>query len=247
LAHELGHSYNDFKKQYKSSKEIVRYAGISRTNFPFEPINEFLHKLYYIHQIENLVRPIEVASMMKSGEIDREGFAKFLTDNSTYKKLKEIEEFSFDKMKDELKSDSDRIRQFLENIGLKGTKKLSADKLVDELLRIVYVNLSNNTISSLQHVMSTNPIEQILGFREDKSKMFMDLAQFFSRFQDNYEAFYRYEEKNFKHTANKIKKKLLRLYDLAKVNPSSIENWDLHHKINTKNVQYETEIRFKRY
>ncbi len=40
-------------------------------------------------------------------------------------------------------------------------------------------------------------------------------------------------------------KKLVKLYDLANVNPSSIKNWELHHKINKTGEQFETEIRFK--
>ena len=247
LAHELGHAYNDFKKEYKSIKQVSRYAGITETSFPFQPIRNFLHYLYFIHEIENLVRPIEVSSMMRSGEIDREGFYDFLMNNRTYKMLKEINNFSYEGMREELKSDSEDIRKFLTNIGLENVDELDTDdKLVDELLRIVYINLSNNTITRIKKMMTVNFLEELLGFIGDKEKKFRDMINFFTRFENNPKGFYLYEEKNMKIVSSKMIKKLIKLWDLAKVNQSSIQNWDLHHKINKTGEQIETELKYKK-
>ena len=247
LAHELGHAYNDFKKEYKSIKQVGRYAGISQTSFPFYEIRNFFHYLYFTHEIENLVRPIEVSSLMRSGEIDREGFYDFIMNNKTYKMLKKVNEFSYEKMRESLKNDSDNILKFLEELNHPDVEKFDTpDKLVDELLRIVYLNLTNNTLSHIKQMMTTNVLEGILGFIGDKDEKFKNMIDFFTRFENDHKKFYIYEEQRIKKVSEKMIKKLIKLWDLAKVNQSSIQNWELHHKITSRGQQIETELKYKR-
>lgn len=245
LTHELGHAFNYYKKGRTSVKSVAKYSGLQQTSFPFKPINDFLHYLYFIHAIENIVRPIEVASLMRSGEIDREKFYEFITNNRTYKMLKEINNFSYQKFREDLKQDSKNIKKFIKKIGGKVESLKTPDEIVDELLRILYVNLMNNTLSDAREMMTQSPLEMILGFQENKENFFQKLVKSLIKFESNPEKFYLYEEKNFKIVSEKMMKKLIKLWDMAKVNPSSIENWELHHKINKTGEKFETELKYK--
>jgi len=246
LSHELGHSYNDYKKKYKSIKEVPSYAGIASTSFPFHSIHKFLHYVYFTHAIENLVRPIEVSSLMRSGNIDKEGFYDFLTNNETYKMLKKINNFSYEGMREELKRDSEVVKIFLKRIGVENVESLkNDDELVDELLRIVYVNLTNNTIVKVKEMMTSNQLEEIIGFIGKKEKIFYDMIDYFNKFEKNIKGFYLNEEKKMKKVSEKMMKKLSKLWSLAKEKNLSIKNWDLHHKINRTGEQFETELKFK--
>lgn len=245
ITHELGHAYNYFKTKTSSIKDTAKYIGYSKTSFPFQPIQDFIHFLYFIHSIENIVRPIEVASMMRSGEIDKEGFYDFIINNKTYKMLKSINSFSYEKMRDDLENDSSRVVHFLRQIGVKMKFDNSSDA-VDELLRIVYINLMNNTIGTARDMLSQNPLEDILGFVGNKEKFFKKLVNTFSKHEESPKEFFKSEEKHMKIISQKMMKKLIRLYDMAKINPKSIENWELHHKINRTGEQFETELKYKR-
>lgn len=245
ISHELGHAFNFYKKKISPIKSTATYAGLSRLSFPIKAIQKFLHYLYYIHSIENIVRPIEVASMMKTGEIDREGFYDFITNDRVYKMMKEINSYSYQQLRNELEEDVSRIAHFLKQIGVKRTFKTS-DEVIDELLRIVYINLMNHTIGTAKEMMFQNPLEEILGFIGDKEKFFNRLVNSFTKYEEYPEKFFQKEEKNMKMVSEKMMKKLIKLYDMAKINPKSIENWELHHKINRTGEQFETELKFKR-
>jgi len=245
ISHELGHAFNFFKKKISPVKSTAAYAGLSKTSFPFRPIQKFLHYIYYIHSIENIVRPIEVASMMRTGEIDREGFYDFITNDSVYKMMKEINSYSYQQLRDELEEDVSRVNHFLKQIGIKKTFKTS-DEVIDELLRVVYINLMNHTISTAKEMLTQHPLEESLGFIGDKEKFFNRLVNSFTKYEGSPNKFYQKEERNMKIVSEKMMKKLIKLYDMAKINPKSIENWDLHHKINRTGEQFETEFKFKR-
>ena len=245
LSHELTHAVNFFKTGKTSVKSMASYAGYQKTSFPFNPIQDFLHYLYFIHSIENLVRPSEVASLMRLGKIDREKFYEFLLNNKTYNMLQKINQFSYQQMREELKKEHKDVKQFLKIINVDVTPLKTPDEIVTELLRIVYINLVNNSLSTVKDMMTNNFLEAFLGFQGEKDKFFNKMLNFFTRFDKNPENFYLYEEKNFKYVSEKMMKKLVKLYDLANVNPSSIKNWELHHKINKTGEQFETEIKFK--
>jgi hypothetical protein len=248
LAHELSHSVEFFKQKKVGVKKLSSYAGYQKTRFPFRPIQKFLHYLYFVHSIENIVRPSEVSSLMRSGNIDREKFYEFLLNTRVYVMLKEINNFSFQTMREELKNDYVNISHFLKKIGVDVSNIKTKDEIVDKLLEIVYINLINNSLSEVKKMMTNNFLEELFGFKtgSDKDKLFENLIKFFTRFEKNPNGFYTFEEKNFKIISNKMMKKLSKLYDMANIDYSSIKNWDLHHKINKTGEQFETEIKFKR-
>ena len=246
LSHELGHAYNIYKKKFTSIGPQAEYNAYQKNSFPFYEIRQFMFNLYYIHSVENIVRPIEVASLMRSTDVKRENFYEFITNNKTYTKLKDIGNFSVDKMIESLKLESDKIRQFLDRIGVETDDLETDDELVNELLRIVYVNIANNKVDIAKQMMTTNAFEDLMGFIGGKEEFFHKLASGFVKYQERPIDFFRREERNFKTISEKMIKKISKLYDIAKVDTSSIKDWDLHHKINKTGEQFETEIKFKR-
>jgi len=244
LTHELGHAFNIYKKEESTVKSMAKYRSYHDTNFPIKPISEFIHMLYYIHAIENIVRPIEVASKMRSEDINKEKFYEFITNNETYKKLKKINGFSYQNFRDELKNDAKNIKNFLDRIGADVSQLNTDDEIVDEVLRILFINLVNKTLDVSTRMITSSPIEEIFGFQGKKLKFFQKLVSSFSKYENNINKFFEDEEKNFKFISEKMLKKISKLYDMAKTKNSSIRNWDLHHKINKSGEQFETKLRY---
>jgi len=244
LAHELKHSFDDFKDQRTSVKNISKYLGIQKTNFPFKPISNFLFNLYFIHSIENLVRPTEFATLMKLNNVNKKDFYNFVTSSEMYGNLKNAYNFSYEKMSEELKKDIPNIKSFLDRLGVDVPN--TDDETVDELLRLLYVNLVNNTISTVKELMTNNFLENLFGFSGDKDKFFDKLARIFSKFSDRELDFFKYEEKNMKHVSSKMMKKISKLYDLANDDKNSIKDWELHQKISGKtNETIDKDYKYK--
>lgn len=246
LAHELKHSYDDYKKPTTGVGNMSKYLGVQRTNFPFKPISNFLFNLYFIHSIENLVRPSEFATLMRVNKVNKKDFYNFVTSSEMYQKLKDANNFTYEGLKEELRNDLPKIKNFFSNHGWDIPN--SDDELIDELLRVVYVNISNNTIEKIKSMMTDNLFEGFLGFLGDKSDFFVKLAKFASRFKGREKDFYEYEEKNLKHISDKMLRKIYKLYDMANDDKSSIKDWELHQKISGKtneNIDKEYKYNFK--
>lgn len=244
LAHELKHSYDDFKKPVTGLKGITNYLGIQRTNFPIKPISDFLFSLYFIHSIENLVRPSEFATLMTLNKINKKDFYNFVTSSEMYNKLKNAYSFSYEGLRNDLKNDIPQIESFFSSKGwdIPGND----NELIDEFLRIVYVNIVNNTVEKLRELMTENLFESFLGFTEEKDKIFMSVAKFASKFEGREQDFFKYEEKRMKDISEKMMKKISKLFAMAKDDKKSIKDWELHQKISGKtNETIDKDYKYK--
>lgn len=244
LAHELKHSYDDFKKPTTSVKNIGGYLGLQRTNFPFKPVSDFLYYMYFIHSIENLVRPSEFATQLKLSNISKKDFYNFITSSEMYTKLKTINNFTYEGFRNSLKNHIEEIKKFFEERDWDIPD--NDDELIDEFLRVIYVNIVNNTVGKIKELMTDNLFEGFLGFMGDKEEFFQKLARFASRFEDREEDFYKYEEKNLQYVSNKMMKKISKLYAMANDNKDSIKDWELHQKISGKtNEMIDKDYKYK--
>ena len=244
LAHELKHAYDHYKKPTESIPKMSIYHGVQQTGVPIKPISVFLHYLYFVHGIENLVRPTEFSSLMKSSKISKKDFYNFLTNSEMYTMMRDINNFTYEKLKSELKNYIPQIDGVL-NRFTNETFDTNEEK-IDEILRIVYVNLVNNTLNTTKSIMSNNFFEGLMGFQGKKNEVFRKIVNYVMRFENNEKKFYLYEEKKFKHISGIMMKKLSKLYSMAQDEKSSIKNWDLHHKINRTNENIQSEYKFKR-
>lgn len=215
LVHELKHSYDFYKDNLQSPQKIATYQTFLELNTGIKPIDDFLHYCYYISLAENLVRPTELVSAIKNNQISQKDFVNFLTNNQTYKELKEIQEFSFQNMVKELSNYPKEIDKFLKKRGIQNLPKLSQKKKIQELLEIVYDLVSWTSIEKLQKYLSTEPIEFLLGFQGDKEKLFQDFVRRNQRFNTPIE-FFKFYENHFGKVSSQMIKKISKVYSLLR-------------------------------
>ena len=104
LAHELKHAYDNYKKPVEKLVDRSNYSGFQRVRSGVIPMDRFMFNMYFVNQIENLVRPTEsYVEMVTNGVVTKEQFLKFLLNSKTYKTLVRIRDYSFDDLKNELK------------------------------------------------------------------------------------------------------------------------------------------------
>jgi cell fate (sporulation/competence/biofilm development) regulator YlbF (YheA/YmcA/DUF963 family) len=213
LSHELKHSYDAFKKMYDDPIERAIYNAVSGKQFGIWTIDRFLHDIYYTTVNESLVRPSEVAAAIRNNQISQKEFLKFLRDSETYKNLKRISEFSYEKFRSEIGNEMEKVNSLLKHLGFK-VKKMSDEKKIDEVLRLIMVNVSNWSIEELKNILTSNFIEIVMGFEGQKAKIFNRFMRRMQGFKSP-EEFFKFYEKLFHEVGEKMIRKIAKLYAIT--------------------------------
>lgn len=246
IGHELKHGFDALKRKFYTPREHSLYAAKTSTYFDIPPIDTFIMSLYYIENVENLVRPSELATQLELGNIDKSKFLEFLQKSDIYNRLKKVNSFSFEEMKKDVYNYMPRIKEILASENIKVKNK---DEAVELILRGVMITLGTKALTAYLNVVTVRPEEQIFAaYRPDKRKIMDKFHSEVMRFGDDYEAFFKYEEKRMKEVSEKLMKKLSKLYayvkDTKPEDEKSIRNWELHHKISgTKDEGYQFEMK----
>lgn len=249
LAHELKHSYDEFKKNKSKLSSRVDYTVFSQRNFGnLIPLNDFLFNSYYIHNIENLVRPTELAADIKLEKVTPKQFYDYFTKNKIFQNLKNIKNFSFEKLKEDLKNYESEIDDIMDMIN---EDYNTIEEKIDRLLELFYFNITNwkndKMIELIYPVGMDDPLFPF--FKTDKKDNFLnDYIKKTSKYENDYESFFLKEEKYQQQTAFKMIKKLGRLYELTQENimeNKSIWDREKYQKYFGKNYPITTTIKSK--
>lgn len=243
FSHELKHAYSDFKNPYTNIKDLAFYSSIKQINVDIKPIRDFLHYLYFIHSFENLVRASEIHSLAKTQGVTQENFYDFITNTRVYKMLKDIQNFSYEKLRNDLKNYIPEISKFLKNNDVKG--RMNNEQKIDKFLEMIYTGIANTSISNIRNLLTNNIFEQFAGFSPDKQTFFIKLAKNAARFEGNEKNFYLYQEKMMNRHATDIIKKISKVYSLMKQQTNeSIKDWDLYQKLFVKETKFDKKIKY---
>jgi hypothetical protein len=268
IAHELKHKYDKQAKELDLVGRDAEYVATQRMSTFGIPVidHKFFRYMYYISIAENLVRTTEVASELKSKNITKSQFKEFLENNNVYKEFIEIKNFTFNSLIEGMKEQMDRVDALLEHIGA-DPENMSENEKIDEVLRLVYVNLVNIRMDLFIDMISDkgdelrNFLRQISGnvpsYLEDDDKEKMDklkdkFLNYLIKFKNNPTEFFKAECEKFNYVATKMLKKISKLYAMAKDDEQvseSIINWELHQKLMEKKYgkrKIETEFKFKK-
>jgi hypothetical protein len=249
LSHEFKHAYDNHKNNIEKMTTRAEYKTFNGVRFGVKPIDDFLHMSYYVHGIENLVRPSEVAMDMEFKEVKKSDFIKFLTTNRVYLKLKEVQDFSYGKLKSELLTDIDKLRSSMikNEVDIEG---YDDEKVIDTFLSTIFERIQSIKVDNLRQMLGSS-IFNFSSFFGDglDDKIIVDYKKKLAKFK-THDQFFQYEEKLFKIISNKMIKKISKLYDMAKndtkvadvinkihgkevnVTNESIIDWDLHYDAN---------------
>jgi hypothetical protein len=215
ISHEIKHAYDHFKKPEESIPASVEYQSSIGFGFGIDPLSEFFFDVYYSHQTENLVRPTEVYTRIKTEHIKQEEFLDFLLKTETYKRYKNLSDFTFDNFYNSLFKNIDVIKERLEQnqIDIPETD----DEIVKLILRLAYTNIANKKIESLSNRLSSGFAEAFMGIDPEskKGKFFAKNASKFSKYEDDFLGFYKNEIKKFNNVGNYMVKKISKLYAMA--------------------------------
>jgi hypothetical protein len=269
MAHELKHKYDKQKKQFDLIGKDAEYQTYSKGNLRFgipEIDYKFMRYNYFMQAAESLVRPTELASRMRQRKILKSKFLNFLKEDRAFKEISEIRDYSFEKLIDGLKEQIDRVDSLLKHIN-HYDENMSEDEKIKTVLKLVYVNLVNNKVELFDQ-MTSSPMDNIksllnkafggLGMHQmtDEEKNLEKVREKFINYLTKYDndpiMFFKDRCKQLSDDANKIIKKIGKLYAMAEDDQpmnESIINWELHQKLMEKKygkTKLETEFKFKK-
>lgn len=211
LSHELKHAYDHYKSEYESVYQRAEYDAYARRRFGINAVDTFFHDLYFTTASENLVRPSEVVSAIKSNNISQKEFLNFLTNHDTYLNLKRISKFDYQEFKNKIKKEMKNVDRLLSHVGVDNYEYMTDDEKVEEILRLVWVNIGNWKVDTFRELVTLNFLDEIMGYDYKKKKSFEKFVNYVRRFK-NYDDFFLYEEKKFKYVANNMLRKISKLY-----------------------------------
>jgi hypothetical protein len=149
----------------------------------------------------------------------------------------------------------DKIDEILKKIG-EYSSSMSSEEKIDIMFRLVYINLGNSKMkifNKFTEDKSFNSLLSFMGISDEIEDERMDdiRSQFIkhiSKYIKNPKQFFKDEIKNFHIVADKMIRKIAKLYSLAqddKPVSESIIDWELHSKLLQKGkikLKFDTEF-----
>lgn len=247
IAHELMHAYDHLKSKKTGIKSRVEYFVASDFKSGINQIDDFFHLLYYMTAIESAVRPSQVITRLKKDGVTKSSFMQAIKDDDTWQTLQNAKNFSVNDLISRISNDDKSISKIKEIFDLIDAWNLvEGDKedptaLAKAALKLVYINIVNLSAKEVErHVTSAiqyDPFMAILGMGDIEragNKIMDDI----SKYKNNYIEYYKNIERHFNREANKVMRKIIKLYDMVpddkNLSDKSIIHRDLHQKITGK-------------
>lgn len=224
LSHELKHAYRDVKQKTEKLPDRASYLGVQEMKSLFgfiNEVNEFFYNSYFIHAIENVVRPTELAAELKINNVSKKDFLNFFMNSEIIKRLKQIQNFSYENFKEKLNSKENikKIKRLLKEIG-HDIKGKSDEELIGMLLRTLLVTLSNKKNEFMSKFLVNSLFEEMFGIDGPKKEFANKYHIQTTKYGYDYDSFFKDEEKYFHKVSTQMIKKLAKLYAMTRNNPS---------------------------
>ena len=251
LGHELKHAYDNYKKPVEKVVDRSNYAGFQQVRSGVRPMDQFMFNMYFVNQIENLVRPTEsYVEMVSNGVVTKEQFLKFLLNSKTYQTLIKIRDNSFDDLKNDLKEYEQQIDNYLDStVNNYDSSSMNIDEKINYFLKIFAIKTAQSVHQVRKDLLAApkNLFQMLFGGSDDnpEADKFLDSTlSDLTKMMDNPNKFYYTSIENMKKIAIKMMKKLSKLYSLINKDktitvetrdPMSFEMDQLYRKITKKN------------
>jgi predicted CopG family antitoxin len=183
-----------------------------------------------------------------------------------YRELQHIKNYTFEDFINELKERMDRIDALLEYMDVDGLENMSEDDKIKKVLEIIYATITNVRLDIFQDMISNKQDDLMDMFKDlfgqdlrkndpQQKKLNQVRNKFYNyaaKYKDNPVKFFEDEFENFNYTANKVLKRLSKMYAMAQDDEQpvseSILNWELYQKVREQKngkMKFDTEIRKK--
>lgn len=241
ISHELKHIYDGLIRP-ESLENRVEYESVKFYS-PITAISDFLFLVYYTSNAENSVRPNELYNNLINSGVTKDNFYDTIKSNEIIEKLNKCINLNFEEFKQEILKDP-KSKPFIEEFYSKGFK--SSGDISKDILNLLFINIYNGVLSTYSDRMQKYFFRyNIFGDPNQIDKLNKTLTNQYNKFSKKYENYTNDPEKYFEYlikklnfVAEKMKRKLYKIYDMMpeekKSDRKSILNWDIYTKSKMK-------------
>jgi len=223
LAHELKHAF-DKNIEGERGEDIfsrMRYK-IATDSIGFPPVDRFHYLYYYTSYVENLVRPTEFASELELGNVTKKDFLGTFQKSEVYKILQDAKNASYENLLSSIVDDERAmsvIKGALDRSNL-NYSSWSDEEIAEFLLEHEYKKIKQKLKSAYLGFLvqdENNPFFSMFGvdvnrLESEKRKAYEEMSKKIDQFGDNFRAFYKNEANEIRRNAEKLYRKLAKLY-----------------------------------
>ena len=259
IAHELKHQYDSYKSPAFSAEKFVDYTAIQSIRLNIPKLTDFLYSLYFFHDFENLVRPSELLAELKSNKSTKESFLNDFLSSKIYKEIKFSSELTYEDVVEELKGYHALIYHMLVSRDMDVNQK-DVETNVQIFLFLLRRLIINTNIKLMGEIISS--LDSLWTMREGETEFKKFFTKFINKLNQgdkfhesdfnpktspkNNEIFYNQKIQQIRNTAEKMKRKLAKLYAALPSEKDGIQT--LNKKISAKGEvkEFETDLWFKK-
>jgi hypothetical protein len=212
LAHELKHVYDKYMFGKEYFDDIIDYATFANVRSGVSAVDEFIYNLYVISKSENLVRPSEVAGQIETIGLTKSEFMSFLQDLRLYKELKEIKNWSYQGMRDDIRLDMPNIKKKIQNI----PDDEPEEDIIDFVCEMTYQSLTQEMSKKMEDILGIGNIVGLLTGKVPHENIDFYNKYMKQRTYNSHQEFFAFWEKKLNFEGNKMIKKISKLYDMCK-------------------------------
>lgn len=263
-SHELKHLYDMEKRERQSLSSLVDYTTTQKfyeasVGGICNPLLKMFFYVYYISDIENLVRPTELYSHMRSNNITKEKFLDEFRKTDIYNYLTDIKNFTIETLEDELLVDFDCVDSVLKYNNFPFTE-LSPEEKIEHYLNVIPSTVTDISAESFLKILDRTQsigdspqkfFAKMLGLHQDdketeKNKMsrFEEYMKKITAKTEDPNIFFDYTQKLLNFKGEQMIKKISKIYSLL---PSEKGENKIHSKINKRNMNESDYINFEFY
>lgn len=245
ISHEIMHEYDFYKKPKSRLEKQIEYTSSQQNVGDIPTISEFLYGLYYLHDFENSVRPVEFYTNLVENGITKQTFLKNLNNNKVIQNITPFRNMTYDSFFEKLEDSYSLIYNLLKSNDF-DVRGFSKREIVDFLLFLLRKMMIGWRISTAKQVIPQDPMDMfasMFGVETKSEKFFNNFlkkltlnGKFIENEFDEDESpkinkiFFTKRIKELNNSSNLLYRKLVKVYSLL---PDENENI-LHKKISSK-------------
>jgi hypothetical protein len=205
LAHEIKHFIDSNVEGATSNIGSAVKYGIT-TALMGMPASDFIYQMYYIHKIENLVRPTQLYAQFMTEKVTKKEFLEKYTSSAIYKILSEVDEVSYEKILQLTANDMGIPNMFMTRMFL--------EKYLNDLIHTFEIK----GIEGIEIEMKRNG-HNIDKDSDDLKKVFIDYVKNKVKIKEdsdgiNIEKTFKAIIDDMKYVAKNLKRKLAKIYSI---------------------------------
>lgn len=216
FSHEIKHHVDMEVKGEDDMSLRAKYISVSTPGVSdTKTMSTFLFNLYYLTEIENLVRPTEFKSELINKKVTKKNFLKSYYESDIYKKFNECKDMTYEKLLLDLKIEAQKNlpKHILQNKNIDKMLFKIISSTLNNLLR-VGTDYLRYTISTAMNNMSTDERRTIF---KNKLKKFLKNHLFIKYYSDgktvNVEETFKKMIQDMNLTAIRMMKKIAKIYE----------------------------------